>query len=1274
MPARRRSRGGEGQRHGAQRTRRALWALAIAWALVALPCLAEEPLWRQTSGPAGAQVYALQADPARPGVLYAGTRAGLFRSQDGGASWRLALPEVAQSIAFAPASPIARVLVGTQSGQVYQSADAGETWELLGSVSPSKIIWALAAHPSEPAHLFAGSDALYRSLDGGRSWSAQPLAATRVTALALAERGDAMYVGTDQGLFISRDGGLSWQAAEGLPAVGVESLLCATPSPIVLAGTQRGLYRSADAGQSWQAVGGEKLSGPIVGLAQAASSGALYAAVRDRGLARSEDGGATWELISVGSSVGMVTALATDPGRPGALYAGTGAGILRSGDAGASWEPASAGLVGSDVQALLAWPEGRGRLVAATHWGMHYSDDGGQSWSDSRGSEGLNVLALAEAGPLYAGTWGSQVYRSDDRGASWRLACDDVASGAPVTALAALSGEPGAPRLVAGTDGAGVYWSQDQGATWEALGEGLADASILSLAAVCSERCALYAGTRDGLFRAELASSGKRPAWQRLAAVPAAEVVAVLAVDSGQVVYAALPDGLYRTEDNGKSWAAVGARSLAAHDAALQCLAARGGSKPALYAGTDAGILASRDGGQTWAPLFAGGWVSAVLADPAEPGQLYAAVRDSGVWAGVDRLPAGFPWAWLGVGGLVAAGAAGGLWWARRNRTPEEPTPVQALEEHWEQWDAEIGAALMASGRAAAEALPSIPLELRPGALQCYREVHPEQDLTWRAESESLELPDSKRVETFLRNWRAAQDSLADPASFRAATSRLINQLCNFMGFTRVTSRTYKQLHAYVVEGPTLRLRLPPRFPIIFMRQSSFGPEDIQDLRNVMDVLHMTSYFALVLVFGADATQPSRAADLRELAKTGAHDFVVLDFPDVFGTIAARRREQHLTRLLLQQIDLAVVCPYVTFGPVPESMFFGRDAEIKTILRTVQDRSFAIVGGRKIGKTSVLMQANRLLGETPGYQPFYVDCQAVQDEAAFLEAFRSRWGVDAPASAEDAFEQMLARLPAKKGDAEALRVFLLDEVDELLAHDVARQEKLFRAFRALSQENRCRFVFCGERVLNARLNDAQSPLFNFCQTLRLTHLLPADAERVILEPMLEMGIQVPDPDALVEAIRDVSSCHPNVVQYICQQLLLGISAQEPRQATVEALEGVIGSRFFAEYYMAVIWGSASPLERLITLLMVDNPLVTASDLAGLLRDRCALEVQTAVLDEALEHLVLCSVLDRQRQYYAFAAQSFPDIVEGTQDVPALIEGLQQQIAAPHPEGEADAGP
>jgi hypothetical protein len=560
------------------------------------------------------------------------------------------------------------------------------------------------------------------------------------------------------------------------------------------------------------------------------------------------------------------------------------------------------------------------------------------------------------------------------------------------------------------------------------------------------------------------------------------------------------------------------------------------------------------------------------------------------------------------------------------------------------------------------DALPNIPSKLRLRVLQQYVQEQGDDNLILRLNPPLLQPANSLQVWELLRNWSAAQRRLTNAAAFSPVVTRIAEQLCQLLGFELLDSRSYKNLHGHVIKVRALRLKIPSTFPLVFLQSPDIAKQDISNLHSLMRIIGIPSYLAL-LVVPDDKGVPGRQygiarTRLRILEHGTAYDFVVMGFDDLYRIFVAKDAEKRFIQLLLEQVDLTAVSPYVTSGPVPENMFFGRDYELKTITRTIGDQSFAIVGGRKIGKTSVLAKLHRLFTESPDYHTLYLDCQAVQDYHDLCEATEIVWKVTWSERSPEQWMQLVDSVGQQR--AGQLIVILLDEVDALLKYDMGNQERLLRAFRAVAQAGSCRFILCGGRVLAAGLHDSDSALFNFCQTIRLTYLSPRDTGRIVLEPMQEMGIGFEDASKLMQRIVDLSACHPNIVQYICQQLLVQLHARGDRLITLADLESIASSTPFSEYFVQVMWGNTTPLERLITLLMLDQPGITVDEATVLLREH-GVEVGASPTEHALKGLVLCSILNRDGQEYYFAAPAFPSIVTVTQDVEALLRRTMQDL-------------
>ena len=160
----------------------------------------------------------------RGGGLFAGTSGGVFRSDDGGASWRAVnrglISLDVRALTVGPGGE--SLFAGISGGGVFRSDDGGASWRAANQGLTSLSVWALAVEPEEGS-LFAGTSGggVFRSDDGGASWRAvnQGLTGLYVQALAVGPEGGSLFADTgDGGVSRSDDGGTNWRAVTDLPS------------------------------------------------------------------------------------------------------------------------------------------------------------------------------------------------------------------------------------------------------------------------------------------------------------------------------------------------------------------------------------------------------------------------------------------------------------------------------------------------------------------------------------------------------------------------------------------------------------------------------------------------------------------------------------------------------------------------------------------------------------------------------------------------------------------------------------------------------------------------------------------------------------------------------------------------------------------------------------------------------------------------------------------------------------------------------------------------
>ena len=293
--------------------------------------------------PANPDVRAVAVHPQKPNIVYAGTREGLYRSDD-----------------------------------------RGDHWETLDT--PKDLVCALTFNPQDPSILFAGFDpiGISRSDDGGGTWrqinlekvrfphitTYLPPTDKRVTHIAIDPTNPMeMYASIEVGgLLASRDGGESWEQMIDGPFLSNRSLdlhSCAVTSAApgtVFITCAVGLFRSRDQGHHWEHVvikkmytlvmdnielpnGGSYCRGMLVApddpktiyVTNSRGGGAVQPGTKTAGaLFRSRDTGQTWERVDVGETPpSRIIHLAIDRAAPSHVYAAAGMGqVYCSSDGG----------------------------------------------------------------------------------------------------------------------------------------------------------------------------------------------------------------------------------------------------------------------------------------------------------------------------------------------------------------------------------------------------------------------------------------------------------------------------------------------------------------------------------------------------------------------------------------------------------------------------------------------------------------------------------------------------------------------------------------------------------------------------------------------------------------------------------------------------------------------------------------------------------------------------------------------------------------------------
>jgi len=327
---------------------------------------------------------ALAIDPLDPATAYAGTTTHLRVSRDFGATWSVSDSGISNLPVVLAADPHTSTLwsTGWDDVKLFRSTDSGATWEpRLRSDGANHV----AFDPTDPQVLYAYGAGVFKSTDGGLTWS--------VLEKDIYDGGEIPPL-------------LSFAIDPTNPAILYAGSV--SESKYV---PQGGVFRSIDGGATWSLTGRNLGSGVSLAIDPARPS-TLYAGTF-HGVFKTTDSGANW--LPAGLNTETISVVRVDPRDPSVVYVGStdlispGHGVFKSTDGGASWDPANNGLTSLDVHDLLIRPEDPAVLYAATFFGgVFESRDAGMNWQPI--NEGLIFpmpmsLALDPTGVfLYAGS------------------------------------------------------------------------------------------------------------------------------------------------------------------------------------------------------------------------------------------------------------------------------------------------------------------------------------------------------------------------------------------------------------------------------------------------------------------------------------------------------------------------------------------------------------------------------------------------------------------------------------------------------------------------------------------------------------------------------------------------------------------------------------------------------------------------------------------------------------------------------------------------------
>jgi len=444
---------------------------------------------------------------------------------------------------------------------------------------------------------------------------------------------DGSFGGT---LYRSSDGGDTWSEVLALRGTSVFDIEFA-PTGAAYIGTQDSIRRSTDGGISWTLLNlGIGVNDQILDVALDPSNPLIiWAGIADAGgfqpvnVMRSTDNGATWSNRTPPLAAPIsCRGIAVDPSNSNtviAVFGGDfgGGQVWTTADGGDSWVNRSTGLPNNPMQAVVydgtRLLVGGGQRFGSENVGLYRSTDVGATWTPLHDNTWpvLVVDAIAvdpnDAQTILVATDGSGVNRTTDGGSTWQIGTGGTGS----LAGRSLRFRPdSSTELFLGTSSLAVFSSTDGGDHFVQSSSGISELNLFSVDAsplASNELAVAFQGQNNG---GVLRSLDGGVTWDLESAPPTRYSAARFAPDGRLYAISSGPstvaqEGLYRRENNG-TWTPLGPDQGPLFESDLNAVRfSRNNANLILLGGADFGgagfeatIWRSTDAGVSWTKVF----------------------------------------------------------------------------------------------------------------------------------------------------------------------------------------------------------------------------------------------------------------------------------------------------------------------------------------------------------------------------------------------------------------------------------------------------------------------------------------------------------------------------------------------------------------------------------------------------------------------------------------------------------------------------------------------
>jgi hypothetical protein len=360
--------------------------------------------------------------------------------------------------------------------------------------------------------------------------------------------------------------------------------------------------------------------------------------------------------------------------------------------------------------------------------------------------------------------------------------------------------------------------------------------------------------------------------------------------------------------------------------------------------------------------------------------------------------------------------------------------------------------------------------------------------------------------------------------------------------------------------------------------EDELGPE-VDDILDLATSMHQEWS---VCVLGGKI-QPSCNLTVSRLKE---YRVAILDRQTIDAVYAAPNKDAKLTALgtaLAERLGIDLLSIYREDSPAEGSRFFGRKKDVSALEAS---GNFAIIGNRRIGKTSLMSEVERRLRQR------HRDIRCVRVYASLCE------------TGDALIEEIKKGLVDRSSDRRTLKdivdfaaeqtgvAVFIDEFDHFLEVDAQKNYAVTDTLRNIFHKSRDananilkRLFVAGFRTLEDAHVRQNTPLFNFTAARILGRFTLDETREMVDTPMRHLGVPVADTDLPAQVYKETGG-HPELIRICCDQILSHFDKTGLLPSPTDLMTVVFDSPVFQQKVWATFLSNTNCFEQLACYLLI----------------------------------------------------------------------------------------